>query len=100
MAHSSEFFESLAAIVEDEQLQGADRLGERVAKRLGHDWGGLRVYISQDRAYRDQEIYAAFSGDNYDALARKYRLTERNVRRIVARERERRRPKQFSLLPL
>lgn len=99
MAQASEFLDALVAIVGDEQHRGADRLGERVATRVAHDWGGLRVYFSQDRARRNSEIYALFTGNNYDDLARKYRLAEETVRRIVKQELVRRRAKQLTLFP-
>ena len=40
-----------------------------------------------ERIERDQEIYAHFDGRNYDELAARYRLTSRQVRRIVERQR-------------
>ena len=100
MAQASELLDALAAIVDDERLRGADRLGERVATRVGHEWGGQRLYIPKDRVRRDRDIYELFTGNNYNELARRFRLAENTVRRIGTQERERRRPKPLMLLSL
>lgn len=97
MARSSELLDALAAIVDDERRSGTDRLGERVATRVAHEWGGQRLYMPQDRVRRNREIYALFTGNNHNDLARSFRLSENTVRRIIAKERERRRPKPLLL---
>lgn len=51
--------------------------------------GGQNLYVpmpeSLHRDGRDREIRARFDGANYRALARQYRLSERQVRKIVSR---------------
>lgn len=50
-------------------------------------WGGEAVYIPSQTefslAVRNKEIRLKFKGDNYEELALEYKLTERQVRRIV-----------------
>ena len=98
MARSSELLNALVAIVDDERLKGADQLGERVATRVAWEWGGQKLYISQDRVRRNRDIYDLFRGDNHSELARRFRLSEETIRRIVVKEQQRRRPKQLRLL--
>jgi Mor family transcriptional regulator len=49
--------------------------------------GGLNLYIpkleSLKRGSRDREIRARFNGSNYRALAAQFRLSERQVRKII-----------------
>ena len=45
----------------------------------------LRQWIERDE--RDEQIRGAFDGRNYDTLARRHRLSTRQVRRIVHRPR-------------
>lgn len=51
--------------------------------------GGVQQYIPRGLSFelsqRDQEIWQKFTGDNYDTLAREYRLTEMQVRNIIKR---------------
>jgi len=55
--------------------------------------GGVQQYIPRGLSFklsqRDQEIWQKFAGDNYDTLAREYRLTEMQVRNIIKRARQR-----------
>ena len=49
--------------------------------------GGQNLYIpkldSLEREGRDREIRARFNGANYRALARQFRLSERQIRKII-----------------
>lgn len=65
--------------------------------------GGIQQYIPRGLSYelsqRDAQIWREFSGDNYQALAHKYKLTEVQVRNIVKRARLRdTHARQISLL--
>ena len=50
--------------------------------------GGVAEYIPKGISYmcseRDREILAKFRGNNYEALAREYNLTEMRIRQIIA----------------
>jgi Mor family transcriptional regulator len=75
----------------------AEDVARKAADRIGQRWGGIEVYIpvglSFRNAQRNAEIWAKFNGNNVTALAREYRLTERQVTSILAEQRaiERRR---------
>jgi len=49
--------------------------------------GGLNMYVpkveSLERAGRDREIRARFDGGNYKALSALFRLSERQIRKII-----------------
>lgn len=64
----------------------AEALVDRIMLRIG---GGSYVYLGQrrsrDRDHRDAEIRAEFSGTNIKALARKWHISPRQIRRIVNR---------------
>lgn len=65
----------------------ADALADHVAKR----WGGQQFTIPKDVRFsnfkRDLEIFQRFTGDNYDALASEYHLSERGMRKLISRVR-------------
>lgn len=64
-----------------------------ITEAIRADVGGVQQYIPRGISYelsiRDQKIWAEFHGDNYNTLARKYKLTEMQVRNIIKRARER-----------
>ena len=74
-------------------LERAERLGRfalvalRQAERLSTEEGGNALYLNKGISYRatlrDREMYARFSGHNYDELARAYRITTMRVRQIL-----------------
>lgn len=71
----------------------------QVTQQMRLHLGGQTVYFPKSWAAtknaRDQEIFKAFDGTNYQALAMQYQLTEMRIRQIVGRaiqvDRERRR---------
>lgn len=72
------------------QQRVAEVMVEMMNKTL-HDAAGGRVYIAKhgsrdDLAARDATIRTQFCGNNFPQLAEQYGLTERQVRRIVARK--------------
>ena len=97
--NASEFLSGLAALVDDEAGKGTKGLGERVARRTAFEWGGQNLYISI-RFQREKALYEEFDGTNYSQLALRHGMAENAVRRIINRERERRKEKQASLLDM
>lgn len=65
----------------------AEALGLDTFLRLTELCGGLSLYIpkreSLDRDARDRDIRARFNGGNYRALAAQFRLSERQIRKII-----------------
>ena len=61
-------------------------ISENVRTNLG---GGVPVYIPKGHYWaaskRHREIWDKFKGDNYQALAKEYNLTEMRIRQIVER---------------
>lgn len=83
-----------AAGVTDDALT---RLADRVARQLGPLIGGRYVshrYAMErmERAQRDAAVWAAFTGDNYPALQRRFGLSRRLVYSIIAQQRKRQLP--------
>lgn len=68
-------------------------IGVENAIRLSDELGGLNYYFPQAekmlRAKRNELINREFNGSNHKELAQKYRLSEVQIREIVAR------PKQY-----
>jgi len=66
----------------------ATALAVAQVQRLSSDLGGSAIYIPKGLLarlmQRDRQIYDAFDGRNYRALARRYNITEVRVRSIVA----------------
>ena len=65
----------------------ADALGMDAFLTLTTLCGGQSLYIpkleSLEREGRDREIRARFDGGNYRALAAQFRLSERQIRKII-----------------
>lgn len=64
-----------------------DALGGEAFLKLVRLCGGTSLYLpkleSLQREGRDREIRALFNGGNYRALAARFRLSERQVRKIL-----------------
>lgn len=73
--------------VPEEYQDILDTLGMEAFLRLIRLCGGQSLYLpkldSLQRDGRDREIRARFNGGNYRALARQFRLSERQVRKII-----------------
>jgi Mor family transcriptional regulator len=58
-----------------------------ITNAIRREVGGQQLYVSKgleyDLSLRDEEIYAAFRGNNYDDLARRFSLTTVQIRNIV-----------------
>ena len=84
-------YTSLRAIrledIPEEYRDIAEDLGLPVFLRLTALCGGQDLYIpkleSLERSGRDREIRARFDGGNYRSLAAQFRLSERQIRKII-----------------
>ena len=84
-------FTSLRSIrledIPEEYRDIAEAIGMEAFTQLTLLCGGQNLYIpkreSLERAARDREIRARFNGGNYRALAAQYRLSERQIRKII-----------------
>lgn len=65
-----------------------DTLGMDVFLALTELCGGQNLYIPKSESLRrdgrDREIRARFNGGNYRALASQFRLSERQIRKIIS----------------
>ena len=73
--------------IPEEYQDIVERLGLEVFLTLVDLCGGQDLYIpkleSLERSGRDREIRARFDGGNYRALAAQFRLSERQIRKII-----------------
>ncbi|MBB2775045.1 UNVERIFIED_ORG: Mor family transcriptional regulator [Comamonas terrigena] len=71
----------------------AKLIAESLADRLADYWGGQLINFPKDYRWklsqREQKIYSEFNGVNYGALAAKYGMCERGLRKLLARVRDR-----------
>lgn len=78
-----EIIRSVAEVLGDEDLS------RKVVRRLTKDFGGMSVYIPQERnAFRndiEHELYDQFDGANHRQLARNYGFSVPTIREIVRR---------------
>ena len=65
----------------------AETIGMKAFLELAHLCGGQSLYIPKEeslaREGRDRDIRQRFDGGNYRALAVQFRLSERQVRKII-----------------
>ena len=73
--------------IPEEYRDIAEALGMEAFTRLTLLCGGQNLYIpkreSLERNARDRDIRARFTGGNYLALAAQFRLSERQIRKII-----------------
>jgi Mor family transcriptional regulator len=71
----------------------ADLIANAVADHISDVWGGQNLVIPKDYLRKlsgvQLEVYERFNGTNLDALAKEYGMTERGMRKLIARVRER-----------
>ncbi|WP_304635516.1 Mor transcription activator family protein [Pseudoalteromonas sp.] len=87
--------QSLALLIESEltkaKVGNAQLVGESIAMAIGHYFGGRDVYIPTDQrlkaALRDIQIWQEFNGQNMEAIAIKYGLTQRRVAEVIQQQR-------------
>lgn len=73
--------------IPEEYLDIVETIGLEAFLQLAALCGGQTLYIpkpeSLARGSRDREIRARFNGSNYRALAAQFRLSERQIRKIL-----------------
>ena len=73
--------------IPEEYRDIAGELGLEVFLRLARLCGGQSLYVpkmeSLEREARDRDIRARFDGGNYRALGVQFRLSERQIRKII-----------------
>ncbi|TMO98700.1 transcriptional regulator [Pseudoalteromonas sp. S3260] len=87
--------QSLALLIEAElnkaKVNEAQSVGESITLAIGHYFGGRDVYIPTDQrlkaALRDIQIWQEYRGNNVEALAIKFGLTERRIAEIIQHQR-------------
>jgi len=102
-----ELLEQIGQVIYDRlSRRGIDQtqsLAFEMTEAIRTEIGGVQQYIPRGTLFelsqRDEEIWRKFTGDNYAALAREYKLTEMQVRNIIKRARQRDvTARQYSLL--
>jgi len=80
-------YEILREDIPEDSLDIVDQIGLDGFLKLVALCGGQDLYIpirqTLERGPRDRAIRARFNGGNYKQLAREYRLSERQVRKII-----------------
>ena len=87
--------QSLALLIEPElnkaKVNESQLIGESITLAIGHYFGGRDVYIPTDQrlkaALRDIQIWQEYRGNNVEALAIKFDLTERRIAEIIQHQR-------------
>ena len=73
--------------------EAARLIAESLADRLADFWGGQLINFPKDYRWklsqREMEIYQAFNGFNLGDIASQYGMTERGLRKLLHRMRER-----------
>lgn len=71
----------------------AEQCGCSLTDHFANHWGGQVISFPKDHYHRlsirDMEIYNDWTGNNFGALARKYKMTVRGIYKIIARVRQR-----------
>lgn len=80
-----------AAIVQEYGLEAdvAEQVGAALADFVADHWGGQIITIPKDHAFRlsqrDRLILGEFNGANHAELARRYKMAERSIYKLLAR---------------
>lgn len=95
---SDDVIEDLAVTTADALVESgikrpnANAIGYRVAEKIRGHWGGQNIYFTRGLTTknrdRDQQIFNAFNGTNYDELAQQFGLSMMRVRQIVTKIQE------------
>lgn len=84
--------------LDEEQRELAECIGFEAYKRLVNTYAGSFLYISKPDTLtvkiRNRKIIEEFNGSNYYFLARKYNLTERYIRKIIAHQTDEQQPSE------
>ena len=73
---------SFHALALDQDI--ANKVANGLCDSLSKNWGGITIYIPSqkdfERKKRNQKIYDQFNGNNYADLAKKFRISEKQIR--------------------
>lgn len=84
---------NIEEIISFEQLSGdqrelAESIGIKAYKKFVEDYGGSHIYVCKADTVipelRNSKIYSQFNGFNYRELAKKYNLSPKTIREIIA----------------
>lgn len=101
--YDDDVLEQLALLIQAEltakkvDTESATLISVEITQRIRFLLGGQVIYFKKNpphkRNERDETIFAAFDGTNYQALSMQYQLSEMRVRQIIEtrREKDRRR---------
>ena len=82
-----------ARLSEHVSPNAAEMIAGDLADYLADYWGGQLINFPKNFRWklsqREMEIYDAYSGTNLGELARRYDISERGLRKLIARVRER-----------
>ena len=82
-----------ARLSEHVSTNAAEMIAGDLADHLADYWGGQLINFPKDFRWklgqREMEIYDAYNGHNLGELARKYDISERGLRKLINRVRER-----------
>lgn len=80
-------------IEHDVQEKAADLIANAVADNISDLWGGQNLVIPMEYLRKlsgvQLEVYERFNGNNLDQLAKEYGMSERGMRKLIARVRDR-----------
>ena len=69
----------------------AEAFGAELAQAMAAEWGGQSIYFATGLFYRvaqfHQEVWAAFDGSNHNQLAKRFKVSQVWIYKIVARMR-------------
>lgn len=95
----NELFQDVVALTDGELRQfGVDEkastlIANALADKLADFWGGQNITFPKDYkrklSARELEVYERFDGSNFDVLAKEFGMTERGMRKLIKRVRER-----------
>lgn len=89
MKNKTECWEKLEKLFNRFVDEYGEYRAKRIFKTIMRELGADRITISfsyYDRKFRDQQIRDSFYGGNYEELAIRFKLTKKQVRRIVHSE--------------
>ena len=90
-----ELFEDLVTFAQQRlieyglQTSAADVIANALVDHVADHWGGQVISFPKDHlrklCQQEVEIYHQFTGKNYGALALKYEMSERGMRKLITR---------------
>lgn len=84
---------AIASLTEHVSDAAAEMIASALVDRLADHWGGQLINFPKDHHWklskRDLEVYNAYNGHNLGELAQRYNISERGLRKLLVRVRER-----------